>query len=123
MIRRPPVSTQTYTLVPYTTLFRVLDSQRGKHGSCQGRIAALAWHLAAPGPRASQRNASERRSRCPTNGQCGVADPWRRSPGPAVPWMGQGVTRIRSEEHKSELQSLMRISYVVFCLKKKTATH
>src|SRR3546814_9623895 len=73
MIRRPPRSTRTDTLFPYTTLFR------------SGRRR---W----PGPR--------RRSR--RRGAC------RRSRG------GR-----RSEEHTSELQSLMRISYAVFCLKKR----
>src|SRR3546814_9394423 len=67
MIRRPPRSTRTDTLFPYTTLFR--------------SICRLEW----PRPH-----------------------------GPADPCAGR-----RSEEHTSELQSLMRISYAVFCLKKK----
>src|SRR3546814_10236556 len=75
MIRRPPRSTRTDTLFPYTTLFR---SRR------------------ADNPRASMCCANRHRLR-----QLGAGD--------------------RSEEHTSELQSLMRISYAVFCLKKKTA--
>src|SRR3546814_2585471 len=88
MIRRPPRSTRTDTLFPYTTLFRSLQTPaRGKlmplfilscidkPGSLEVRMAARQAHLA---------------------------------------WAG------RSEEHTSELQSLMRISYAVFCLKKKT---
>src|SRR3546814_6853545 len=71
MIRRPPRSTRTDTLFPYTTLFR----------SC--RSAPPPDHAAEDGP------------------------PSRRC------WPS------RSEEHTSELQSLMRISYAVFCLKKK----
>src|SRR3546814_14683294 len=78
IIRRPPRSTRTDTLFPYTTLFR---SQRADE---TGRTRA---HVVA---RLSVRNA--------------------RATGA---WDG------RSEEHTSELQSLMRISYAVFCLKKK----
>src|SRR3546814_5190860 len=78
MIRRPPRSTRTDTLFPYTTLFR--SSQRHRTGR-------------APGTR----------TRAP-------ARPARVAP---------PVRVRRSEEHTSELQSLMRISYAVFCLKKK----
>src|SRR3546814_7566509 len=74
MIRRPPRSTRTDTLFPYTTLFRSL---------AQGRL------------------------------QVGA----RRVPLQQQPLPGPGL--LRSEEHTSELQSLMRISYAVFCLKKK----
>src|SRR3546814_18801232 len=76
MIRRPPISTRTDSLFPYTTLFR---------SSCAGN-----W----PTPTSPQR----------------VWLPWSR-PASCRP--------TRSEEHTSELQSLMRISYAVFCLKKK----
>src|SRR3546814_3012173 len=79
MIRRPPRSTRTDTLLPYTTLFR-----------STGR-----W------------------SRCPT------APPPPRPT--AQTWAG--APSRRSEEHTSELQSLMRISYAVFCLKKKTTQY
>src|SRR3546814_20040194 len=84
MIRRPPRSTRTDTLFPYTTLFR----------------SARLRHLADRGGRRG------RRVRLP---RVDVADRVR----PARP------ARRRSEEHTSELQSLMRISYAVFCLKKK----
>src|SRR3546814_14527036 len=83
MIRRPPRSTRTDTLFPYTTLFR----SRGRGGR-QGRIAL--------------------RSFAPRGGTPDFPG------GPAG-----GVEGERSEEHTSELQSLMRISYAVFCLKKK----
>src|SRR3546814_16665580 len=84
MIRRPPRSTRTDTLFPYTTLFRSTRSNRPRR---------------SPRPRKwSQRPSCARR---------------RRLPKPRV------LTRHRSEEHTSELQSLMRISYAVFCLKKK----
>src|SRR3546814_3914341 len=89
MIRRPPRSTRTDTLFPYTTLFRSVDG---------GQIAR-------------HRPAVEL-APCPadTDGETehGGADGDHH--------------RIRSEEHTSELQSLMRISYAVFCLKKKNNT-
>src|SRR3546814_3856341 len=78
MIRRPPRSTRTDTLFPYTTLFR------------------------------SWRASTGRSSRCPRRGACVNSASTRA-------WRSR-----RSEEHTSELQSLMRISYAVFCLKKKT---
>src|SRR3546814_3428941 len=78
MIRRPPRSTRTDTLFPYTTLFR-------------------SWRTCIVGVYRSP-----------------AAQPGRRQP--AAIHQGQ---RHRSEEHTSELQSLMRISYAVFCLKKK----
>src|SRR3546814_5611066 len=90
MIRRPPRSTRTDTLFPYTTLFRSGDVQ-------------------APGPV-----------------QLGRGD----AQGSGAARAGPGVLALlthpaarRSEEHTSELQSLMRISYAVFCLKKKNAKH
>src|SRR3546814_4905077 len=91
MIRRPPRSTRTDTLFPYTTLFRSAPRRRPhphRHG------------LPPPGP-APRPARRLRRDRRPV---------LERKPGS------------RSEEHTSELQSLMRISYAVFCLKKKT-TH
>src|SRR3546814_6621441 len=77
MIRRPPRSTRTDTLFPYTTLFR-----SGKRRVCSSR--------------------RQSRTVRPAN----------------VGW-GRAFATSRSEEHTSELQSLMRISYAVFCLKKK----
>src|SRR3546814_9509855 len=90
MIRRPPRSTRTDTLFPYTTLFRS-RSVRG-HGpqpppSCSAQ---------APQPRRAGDRA------------------WAARQSDAAPC----ADRSRSEEHTSELQSLMRISYAVFCLKK-----
>src|SRR3546814_7347562 len=89
MLRRPPISTRTDTLFPYTPLFRSADPQcvpgfcvadfarrAGRAGLRTGRVGAYR------APRTTRANA-------------------------------------RSEEHTSELQSLMRISYAVFCLKKK----
>src|SRR3546814_8295245 len=85
MIRRPPRSTRTDTLFPYTTLFRSADGI-SRRGSCLSRG----------------------KTRC--NVQYSA---WRCSPSP------QPFQAHRSEEHTSELQSLMRISYAVFCLKNK----
>src|SRR3546814_9485605 len=102
MIRRPPRSTRTDTLFPYTTLFRSL--LRGKHECC-GRGETLR------GVRRSQRKAYVEAKYLSA---CGGQD--------AVAGMS-ALHRVRSEEHTSELQSLMRISYAVFCLKKKTMTN
>src|SRR3546814_3800963 len=87
MIRRPPRSTRTDTLFPYTTLFR---SSATTAGAARRR------------PTTSTRRVSARFSTSPA-----ASTPGRRT---------------RSEEHTSELQSLMRISYAVFCLKKKKTT-
>src|SRR3546814_1530719 len=93
MIRRPPRSTRTDTLFPYTTLFRSVIARIG-------------------------RRQAERPLRQPVFGdRLGKAGPGvepRRAQGPDLQEIGG-----RSEEHTSELQSLMRISYAVFCLKKK----
>src|SRR3546814_2840326 len=93
MIRRPPRSTRTDTLFPYTTLFR-----------------------------------STQRSRSRRDGIQYAEQPERRSRGTGF-YLGQAIILShekafgRSEEHTSELQSLMRISYAVFCLKKKNTTN
>src|SRR3546814_1616341 len=104
MIRRPPRSTRTDTLFPYTTLFRsrVRVPRRGRGaGVRDGATDARAWCGATgadlPVPPA----------RTPVRRRADVAG------------AGRGLDLPRSEEHTSELQSLMRISYAVFCLKKK----
>src|SRR3546814_9677975 len=91
MIRRPPRSTPTDTLFPYTTLFRSCLQRQGAFDASDDLAAdpdgvAALRHMHPP--RAAQRR--------PLDGH------------------------VRSEEHTSELQSLMRISYAVFCLKKNT---
>src|SRR3546814_10863022 len=89
MIRRPPRSTRTDTLFPYTTLFR---SEAGREARIkQGRNGEV----------------PDRRGPYPPTGETA-----RRH--------GADGDRDRSEEHTSELQSLMRNSYAVFCLKKTT---
>src|SRR3546814_3799037 len=101
MIRRPPRSTRTDTLFPYTTLVR------------------------SPGvPNGASRKGSFTAS---TRGCAGSVYPLRGlaehpSDSASAAWPIDSSENWRSEEHTSELQSLMRISYAVFCLKKKT-TH
>src|SRR3546814_5237417 len=105
MIRRPPRSTRTDTLFPYTTLFRSrrehdegesLPEQHGIHGLNRPRFFFFRPELGM----AHQNEEAPRRERQPL----------------------QADEQARSEEHTSELQSLMRISYAVFCLKKKKQT-
>src|SRR3546814_9425218 len=100
MRRRPPRSTRTDTLFPYTTLFRSCCGPKNRADACPGASEASArGFLQWRGPGMSFRL--------------------------APPLSGEGQARLgnlflrRSEEHTSELQSLMRISYAVFCLKKK----
>src|SRR3546814_7114792 len=105
MIRRPPRSTRTYTLLPYTTLFRSILC-------CGGERVPLA----------------------PTEVQIMLLflrkheEVVRRGALEGAAWgLSEAVTPnaldVRSEEHTSELQSLMRISYAVFCLKKKKSKY
>src|SRR3546814_7289826 len=101
MIRRPPRSTRTDTLFPYTTLFRSPSSpfKGGRH--------------ATPAEILRRLRVADRRS----GGERAPHDRARRT--------GRRLRRglARSEEHTSELQSLMCISYDVFCLKKKKNKH
>src|SRR3546814_3869211 len=120
MIRRPPRSTRTDTLFPYTTLFRSLVEAE------------------AARPRVDRRLAHQSAARYPLVAAEAVDPPQRRALAEPVadrfepaPRLGRhrrlgyegvaaaGEMGARSEEHTSELQSLMRISYAVFCLKKK----
>src|SRR3546814_3187175 len=100
MIRRPPRSTRTDTLFPYTTLFRSpqdLEFPLRSQGVLDGAIVVVK--------------------------QAGSVLPQKESPGGRIfkdwEFVGLNGTITRSEEHTSELQSLMRISYAVFCLNKK----
>src|SRR3546814_5133496 len=101
MIRRPPRSTRTDTLVPYTTLFRSLA---GFHGARTGGWAmslgtGITFVVATLAVAFLVSQVAHARSK------------YRQGPG------------TRSEEHTSELQSLMRISYAAFCLHKKNGEH
>src|SRR3546814_3313349 len=111
MHRRPPKRTRTGTLVPYTTLVR---------STTLGRLP-LARH------RGSSRCAPQARTRSWPFGDDphGGRDRVRGSRGQGAGAGRHVVCSVgrRSEEHTSELQSLMRISYAVFCLKKKNTKH
>src|SRR3546814_6529092 len=112
MIRLPPRSTRTDTRFPYTTLFRsVPDVAEGPARPLQLR-----------GHDADLRVAGRRRglrSRLARRGQPGRGSRQAEAAEAALRQPGRHLAG-RSEEHTSELQSLMRISYAVFCLKKKT---
>src|SRR3546814_3225646 len=106
MLRRPPRSTRTDTLFPYTTLFR-------------------SWHHH---PRHRQREAHARQGPCRWSwrprrrrqaGRSGRKEGRQGALRQVVGHRSEAGWQDRSEEHTSELQSLMRISYAVFCLKKK----
>src|SRR3546814_14155733 len=97
MIRRPPRSTRTDTLFPYTTLFR-------------SRLHA------AP---SRKRGAKFDRIRVLEEATCSHSTSIPTTQRPSFMLISPPRRKRRSEEHTSELQSLMRISYAVFCLKKK----
>src|SRR3546814_6893163 len=137
MIRRPPRSTRTDTLFPYTTLFRSESDadRRGDHEAAiadgEGLLERLEQLLGEPAgvlQRAAARDAHHEL----VSAEAGDHDLRRHAPAQAASGLDEdqvafGVpVRVvhelesveRSEEHTSELQSLMRISYAVFCLKK-----
>src|SRR3546814_9305929 len=107
MIRRQPRSTRTDTLLPYTTLFRSGVGKRVKR-MAEGFMGRLAGYEGALDGPALDRPALDRPA-------------LDRLTGAGAPGGLAAVLRrnVRSEEHTSELQSLMRISSAVFCLKKK----
>src|SRR3546814_1016602 len=118
MIRRPPRSTRTDTLFPYTTLFR----------SCRWRerTALPPWSTLSPDYGVAEMEARAR-SCFPVRPVAANRDPCPKAV--SGQHSSQALARQlchllpRSEEHTSELQSLMRISYAVFCLKKKKTKH
>src|SRR3546814_8096056 len=124
MIRRPPRSTRSYTLFPSTTLFRSF----GVEGEVAGRIAAaLQARLSAPEVSAV--------AQVPTTNPRAYDDYLRGLNFDRLAFKGDFAGNVpqaiaafkravseRSEEHTSELQSIMRTSYAVFCLKKKINT-
>src|SRR3546814_9992054 len=138
MIRRPPRSTRTDTLFPYTTLFRSFDMRHLR--------APLLYHLEAEADPAATGRAKEKLTRELANRlkvylkavpveavTQKLYVPEDFGPNAVAPllgrvtvvgteiddYQGRSIDIARSEEHTSELQSLMRISYAVFCLKKK----
>src|SRR3546814_3483289 len=118
MRRRPPISTRTETLFPYTTLFRsdhVLERGVGAH-----LPAAAAQAAPEPGRQAHPVGAEHHaRVRRPPQDRLALRVPGKDAVGVGVEQPGWRQVAARSEEHTSELTSLMRISYDVFCLKKK----
>src|SRR3546814_7669006 len=122
MIRRPPRSTRTDTLFPYTTLFRSASISPDASQACNPRSRSISWF-----------RHDHRRNGCPGSarkssgglGRYSVHSshrPFSLVKKPAELGHSSPVSSERSEEHTSELQSLLRISYAVFCLKKKTNT-
>src|SRR3546814_4103605 len=104
MIRRPPRSTRTDTLFPYTTLVRSgavahhSSIMKSFHDCTQSRASSLSSPIRKLVPAKRGNDGKHRAAWLPS----------------------RSMSMSRSEEHTSELQSLMRISYAVFCLKKKT---
>src|SRR3546814_6833922 len=101
MMRGPPRSTRTDTLFPYTTLF----------------LSKVLGRIRGAGNR--PRDARTRRESGPARAPRGLSGRHRADARPAA----DAGRPLRSEEHTSELQSLMRISYAVFCLKQQPKTH
>src|SRR3546814_7423319 len=97
MIRPPPKSTRTDTLFPYTALFRSAPQRVSQAG--KGREGAET--MSGQGLTRNRARANRHDAACAGTAQ------------------SRGIAGTRSEEHTSELQSLMRISYAVLCLKKK----
>src|SRR3546814_3675912 len=142
MIRRPPRSTRTDTLFPYTTLFRS-DGREGLHGDQEahragGRavrhqphhqglrrvaIDAAFGYLGMFRPAAIALLLLVFACAPPVVAQSPATAAQPADDAAALEAKVQEVERLRSEEHTSELQSLMRISYAVFCLKKKKQEH
>src|SRR3546814_9429252 len=110
MIRRPPSSTRTDTLLPYTTLFRSSDILRLLPYLKPYRVRWIAMVVAAFVSLAATVSV-------PLLTKAVIDGPVREKDSAGLWTLGLAATR--SEEHTSELQSLMRISYAVFCLKKK----
>src|SRR3546814_9144776 len=113
MIRRPPRSTRTDTLFPYTSLFRSMAS---KVALAVVMVFFVVFANAFQGVREADRAMI-------ANAQILGASPLQITTAVVIPsamsWILASLHVSRSEEHTSELQSLMRISYAVFCLKKK----
>src|SRR3546814_3251175 len=142
MLRLPPRSTRTYTLFPYTTLFRSpvrrsRGSVRWPRAACTTEspyYAALRWPADQADPIGEPKPYKERA----VNGENRPACAYRRRTClqaaerdaaamhrsvPSDPAPQESPMWKRSEEHTSELQSLMRISYAVFCMKKNKITN
>src|SRR3546814_3593890 len=135
MRRRPPRSTRTDTLFPYTTLFRSYVPRRPERSEPQQRPERRAQQRAPGEPPSADRAGHRQRSgrerkkvgkETPDRGRRALhqqrrheAAQQRQHRKERAVQQGQREGGERSEEHTSELQSLMRISYAVFCLNKK----
>src|SRR3546814_10051806 len=133
MIRLPPRSTRTDTRFPYTTLFRSKAGKTGNKHPGLDEIGARVFILVAADAASIDLDPGLRRREC-KHGP-GILPGRARNlvrniaPGHGIAIKARGEHGanqrsdiFRSEEHTSELQSLMRISYAVFCLKKKKTT-
>src|SRR3546814_3096523 len=120
MIRRPPRSTRTDTLFPYTTLFRSpAQGQDGPHRCDQKTSRQVSLPPLSRGRQLRLRRVGPWRA---AREILGGEVPVQQFVDHRIHIVGADILAvdvIRSEEHTSELQSLMRISYAVFCLKKK----
>src|SRR3546814_7269399 len=127
MLRRPPISTRTDTLFPYTTLFRSGTGRRHR------RHQARALRRAGAGGDRCGRDGFHGGQRLTGAPALAKVNRWRNRLKGAVIQSNAAANLLihrehlelpgRSEEHTSELQSLMRISYAVFCLKNKKQTN
>src|SRR3546814_2584551 len=119
MIRLPPISTRTSTLFPYTTLFRSVDTTLASSGS-----GTIGFGSTLNGAHALTANTGGSTSFGGAVGGTTALTSLTTNAGGST-MLGGPVTTSgaqRSEVHTSELQSLMRSSYAVFCLKKKKIT-
>src|SRR3546814_3281648 len=117
MIRRPPRSTLTDTLFPYTTLFRSLDRIKLRPQAGRGEAVAERFHLR--GDRLPRRIILDQHPALSVEEVGQLHRRLRIEPPVEHADQHLGHVHDRSEEHTSELQSLMRNSYAVFCLKNK----
>src|SRR3546814_9745507 len=125
MIRRPPRSTRTDTLFPYTTLFR---SPADRHGILRQRLGVVGAQDQEAEHERHDPHRDEENQFKPEHlppralGEFAAAAEGAEHPGAFLDQRRRDDRphAERSEEHTSELQSLMRLSYAVFCLKKKT---
>src|SRR3546814_4653581 len=117
MVRRSPRSTRTDTLCPYTTLFRSAESLFAKKGFAGASTAEIARKAGVP--KANLHYYFRTKQDLYASVLDAILEVWLDA-------LSEEITAeadpARSEEHTSELQSLMRTSYAVFCLKKKTTT-
>src|SRR3546814_8676556 len=121
MVRRPPRSTRTDTLFPYTTLFRSVAPRDPISEEIDAVVLGAGWGGIMAAYHLTKAGVSNFRN-IDTAGDFGGVWYWNRYPGIQCDnesYCYLPLLEERSEEHTSELQSLMRISYAVFCLNKK----